>query len=98
MKGKEWYIHYVMALLEIENLKYDYGDKPLYRNASLKINNGEHCVLVGKNGSGKTTLLNLIVGEIKPDDGKIVWTPNVTFSYLDQQMNVKQDLITEEYL
>ncbi len=87
-----------MALIEIQNLKYDYGDKPLYRNASMKINNGEHCVLVGKNGSGKTTLLNLLVGEIKPDDGRVLWTPGTTFSYLDQQMNVRQDIPTEEYL
>lgn len=95
---KKWYILTIMALIEIQNLRYDYGDKELYRNANMKINNGEHCVLVGKNGSGKTTLLNLLVGEIRPDDGKIIWTPNVTFSYLDQQMNVRQDLITEEYL
>lgn len=87
-----------MALIEIQNLKYDYGDKPLYRDANMKINPGEHCVLVGKNGTGKTTLLNLLVGDLKPDDGKIIWTPNVTFSYLDQQMHVRQDVVTEEYL
>ncbi len=87
-----------MALLEVENLTYNYSDKELYKKVSFKINPGEHCTLVGVNGSGKTTLLNLLVGDLLPDEGKIIWTPHVSYSYLDQQLKVKQDMPVSEYL
>ena len=61
-----------MALLELVDIEFNYSDKELYQKASLKINPGEHCCLVGINGSGKTTLLNLIVGELRPDKGKVM--------------------------
>jgi ATPase subunit of ABC transporter with duplicated ATPase domains len=87
-----------MALLELQNIEFNYSDKELYRSVSLKINNGEHCCLVGVNGSGKTTLLNMIVGAISPDQGKVLWTNGVTYSYLDQQLKVAQDMPVSEYL
>lgn len=87
-----------MALLEVKNLRYNYSDKELYRDVSFKINPGEHCVLVGRNGSGKTTLLNLLIGELHPDAGEIDWEPNVTYSFLDQHLKVRQDVPVLEYL
>ena len=56
-----------MALIEGENINFNYSDKELYRDACLKINAGEHCVLVGANGTGKTTLLNILAGVLSPD-------------------------------
>lgn len=87
-----------MALLELNNIEFNYSDKELYRSISMKINPAEHCVLVGVNGSGKTTLLSMIVGEISPDEGKVIWESGTTFSYLDQQLKVAQDMPTHQYL
>jgi ATPase subunit of ABC transporter with duplicated ATPase domains len=87
-----------MALLEAENIEFNYSDKELYKSVTLRVNQGEHCCLVGVNGSGKTTLLSILVGQITPDEGKVTWTPGVTFSYLDQQLKVEQDMPVSEYL
>lgn len=87
-----------MALIEISSLYFNYSDKELYSGVNLKINPGEHCVLVGANGSGKTTLLSLIVGDLRPDKGSVTWEPHVTFSYLDQQLKVVQDMPVIDYL
>lgn len=87
-----------MALLEADNIQFNYSDKELYKSVTLRINSGEHCCLVGVNGSGKTTLLSILVGQITPDEGKVYWTPGVTFSYLDQQLKVEQDMPVSEYL
>jgi ATPase subunit of ABC transporter with duplicated ATPase domains len=87
-----------MAMLELSQLEFRYADKELYKDVSLKINPGEHCCLVGVNGSGKTTLLGLIVGDLLPDFGKIIWENGVTFSYLDQQLKVAQDMPVSQYL
>lgn len=87
-----------MALLELKDIEFNYSDRELYRGASLKLNKGEHAVLVGANGAGKTTILNLAVGEIKPDKGSVAWEPHVTYSYLDQQLKVKTDMPLSQYL
>ncbi len=87
-----------MALVELENVDFNYADKELYRSISLKINNGEHCVLVGVNGSGKTTILDLLAKKLSPDKGKVIWTSHVTFSYLDQNLKIDQDMLANDYL
>jgi ATPase subunit of ABC transporter with duplicated ATPase domains len=87
-----------MALLELENIEFNYSDRELYKSIAMKINDGEHCCLVGANGSGKTTLLGIIVGEIAPDAGKAIWANGITFSYLDQQLKVAQDMPVSQYL
>ena len=87
-----------MALLECKDIEFNYSDKELYRGVSLKLNHGEHATLVGMNGTGKSTLLSIIVGELKPDKGEVIWEPHVTYSYLDQQLKVKQDMPLGNYL
>ena len=87
-----------MALLELDNIEFNYSDKELYKDVCLKLNQGEHCVLVGANGTGKTTLLNMIVGELSPDKGKVLWEGGTTFSYLDQQLKVAQNMPVHQYL
>lgn len=87
-----------MAILGLKDIRFNYSDKELYEGASLKINNGEHCALVGSNGTGKTTLLRILIGDLKPDSGEVYIEPHVTYSYLDQQLKVNQDMKTEDYL
>jgi ATPase subunit of ABC transporter with duplicated ATPase domains len=87
-----------MALLELTDIEFNYSDKELYKGVSMRINQGEHCALVGVNGSGKTTLLSILIGDIKPDKGIVYWTPHVTYSYLDQQLKVQQDMPVSQYL
>ena len=73
-----------MSLVKVENLKFNYYDKDLYRGLSFQINQGDHAVLVGQNGCGKTTLFDLLTLKLVPDKGSIDWTPGVKYSYLDQ--------------
>ena len=87
-----------MALLELSNIEFNYSDKELYKGINLKLNHGEHAVLVGSNGSGKTTLLNIITAEIRPDKGSVSWEPHITYSYLDQQLKVTQNVPCYSYL
>ena len=80
-----------MALLELRDIEFNYGDKELYRKVNLKINPGEHCGLVGINGSGKSTLFGLITGALRPDKGQVIWQDHATYSYLDQQLTVNTE-------
>ena len=87
-----------MSLLKVENLRFNYYDKDLYRGLSFQINQGEHIVLVGQNGSGKTTLLDLLVNKLIPDKGTIEWTPRITYSYLDQHYKQFDNFTVKEFL
>lgn len=62
-----------VRMLELQNLKKSYGGKPILKNISLEIENGEIVSILGPSGCGKTTLLNMILGITDPDSGRIVF-------------------------
>ena len=56
-------------MFKVANLNVSIGPVPIIRNASLELNEGEMCGLIGRNGAGKTTLLRALMGAI-PATGK----------------------------
>jgi len=60
-----------MALLEVSDVTFSYGDRPVVDRVSLDVEEGEFLGLVGPNGSGKTTLLELMIGLRRPDSGSV---------------------------
>ena len=75
--------------LEIQNLTFHYADKPpLYEKLSFMLTRGEKFLIVGENGIGKSTLLKLIVGQLKPDEGSIIFSQNTTVAYYAQELEI----------
>jgi len=72
-------------ILEINNLDFSYDQNVLLDDFSYIFKKGEKCGIVGKNGSGKSTLLKLIMGEIKPNGGKITPGLTIQFGYFAQE-------------
>lgn len=87
-----------MSLVEVDNLSFDFGEKPLFKNASFRLLKEDHMGLVGLNGVGKTTFLKLLIKELSPDKGKIEWLPNIRYGYLDQHLQMDQDKTILSYL
>lgn len=58
-------------LLEIRNLSYAIGGRPILRDISLTVAEGETVVLLGRSGSGKTTLLKAVNGLVEPSSGAV---------------------------
>ena len=56
-------------MLKVSNLSVSIGPIPIIRDASLAMNEGEMCGLIGRNGAGKTTLLRALMGAL-PATGK----------------------------
>ena len=57
--------------LYAESLVKSYKGREVVKGISLEVNQGEIVGLLGPNGAGKTTSFYMIVGLIKPNDGKI---------------------------
>jgi branched-chain amino acid transport system ATP-binding protein len=53
-----------MRMLSIARLNVSIGPVPIIRDASLTVNEGEMCGLIGRNGAGKTTLIRALMGAI----------------------------------
>ena len=87
-----------MSLVEVKGLNFKYTDVELYNDAEFKLNRGEHVILVGTNGCGKSTFMKILSKNIIPDTGTVTWTNNVKYSYLDQHLEVKNNVSVHHYL
>jgi phospholipid/cholesterol/gamma-HCH transport system ATP-binding protein len=58
-------------VIEISNLKKSFGDLEILKDVSLKLNQGENLVVLGKSGTGKSVLIKCIVGLLQADSGVI---------------------------
>lgn len=63
-------------IVKAENIEKHFGDKVLFRDFSLTIEEQDNLVIVGESGAGKTTLMNLLSLIETPDAGKITWREN----------------------
>lgn len=60
-----------MNKLNAYNILKKYENKPIIKNVSLKIDEGEIVCLLGVSGVGKTTLFNVLSGLLIPEEGKV---------------------------
>ncbi|HMG14806.1 MAG TPA: ATP-binding cassette domain-containing protein, partial [Saprospiraceae bacterium] len=58
-------------ILRAINLLKTYGPRTVVKQVSLEVNQGEIVGLLGPNGAGKTTSFYMMVGFIKPNEGKV---------------------------
>jgi ABC transport system ATP-binding/permease protein len=74
-------MHYVT----VEGLTKSFGTKPLFKDISFHIEEGDKIALVALNGTGKSTLLRILLGKEVPDSGKVWIHKDVTVVMLEQQ-------------
>jgi len=59
------------VLISVENVSFGYGETVVLQEVSFDIASADFLALTGPNGSGKTTLLRIILGLLKPSQGRI---------------------------
>ena len=72
-------------VMEVKDLAFDYGAKPLIRNLSFLIRRDERVMFLGPNGSGKSTLMKLMNSMLVPKAGRITLGYNIKIGYYDQE-------------
>jgi lipopolysaccharide export system ATP-binding protein len=98
-----------MRILATDEIGKSYGGRDVVRGVSLSITSGEVVGLLGPNGAGKTTSFYMIVGLVRPDQGRVlVDGVDITrlpmylrarrhrISYLPQEPSVFRKLTVEE--
>ncbi len=58
--------------LEVIRLSKNYNNKEAVKNISFKVNKNEIVGILGPNGCGKTTTIGMILGLLKPSNGKVL--------------------------
>ncbi len=73
-----------MNHLTIDKLTKRYGEKLLFQDLSISINEGEKVALIAKNGKGKSTIFKILRGTEDFDDGSFRFSKHIKVCYLDQ--------------
>ncbi|SIR05183.1 ribosomal protection-like ABC-F family protein [Halanaerobium kushneri] len=81
-----------MAILNINNLKKEYGIETVLKDFSLNVNQGESVALIGPNGSGKTTIFKIITGQEHLSEGTVSVRNDIEVGYLDQLPDFNSEL------
>ena len=97
-------------VLRGEGLCKSYGKRPVLRDVTVEVAGGEIVGLLGPNGAGKTTTFSIIVGIIRPDQGKVTFNEEELtnlpmyqrarkgVTYLPQEPSVFRKLTVEQNL
>jgi len=95
-------------LLATDQLVKEYNERRVVNVVSIFVNAAEIVGLLGPNGAGKTTTFNIVVGLVKPDEGKVLFEGrNITglpmhkrarlgIGYLTQEPSVFRKLTVEQ--
>jgi ATP-binding cassette ChvD family protein len=71
-------------VVNAEGLTKGFGDRLLIDGLDMRLPRGGIVGIIGPNGAGKTTLFRMLVGDEKPDAGKLTIGDTVQFAYVDQ--------------
>ncbi|CAK1245987.1 ABC-type polar amino acid transport system [Fructobacillus fructosus] len=93
-------------MIQIQNLTKQFGDKTIFKNLSLTLDDGEILTVMGPSGIGKTTLIKVLTGLEEAQSGTItieneqfpVGTPQVSkqFALIFQDFNLFPHLTVKE--
>jgi ATP-binding cassette subfamily F protein 3 len=84
-------------ILSCENLCFGFNDEYLLEKIHFSILRGDRIFLIGKNGIGKTTFLRLLVGQLKPKEGKVTIHNNSKIGYFEQNAALQKNFNSTVY-
>jgi len=76
----------ITTAIEFHDVKMAFGERVILDGVSFKVNPGETRIVMGGSGTGKSTILRLVLGLIKPDEGRIIVDGEDITDYSEAQM------------
>jgi ATP-binding cassette subfamily F protein uup len=87
-----------MTLLSADRITRAHGDRVLFRDVTLGVQEGEKIALVGVNGCGKSTLLKTLAGIESPESGIVSRAKGLRTGYLEQIPEFRSDETVLDYV
>ena len=78
-------------MITIKNLHYQYGDRVVFDNENITINENELTVIYGESGSGKSTLFNLLSMELEFKGQYIYNNIDISTLTLQERQNLRKN-------
>jgi ATP-binding cassette subfamily F protein uup len=72
-------------LVSCKSISKTYSARPLFKDISFGIEDGQRIGLIGPNGAGKSTLLKILAGLVDPDNGEVTKRRKLRVVYMGQQ-------------
>lgn len=83
-------------MLEATELHVRYGKTHAIKGIDLTVEQGEIVAVLGANGAGKSTLLKALIGDVRPDSGRISFKGiDITASRIDERIRHGMVLVPE---
>jgi phospholipid/cholesterol/gamma-HCH transport system ATP-binding protein len=76
----------ILPAIEFRDVELAFDDQVVLDHIDFKVRRGETKVVLGGSGSGKSTIINLILGLIKPDNGRILVDGEDITEFDDQEL------------
>lgn len=85
-------------LLQVNNLKKEYGGKVIFSGLSFSISQKQKIGVIGRNGAGKSTLFKIILGQEEADEGEVIFNKDTIIAGIEQNNDFKVNELALEYL
>jgi ATP-binding cassette subfamily F protein uup len=85
-------------ILNAQSVTKQFGAKPLFKNISITVEEGDRIGLIGPNGAGKSTLLALLAGQVEPDSGELAVRKRARAAYVPQNSSFAVGLSVRQVL
>ncbi len=85
--------HRIVPAIEFQNVLLAFDDRVVLNRLSFKVMKGETKIILGGSGGGKSTIIKLVLGLLKPDEGRILVDGEDITDYNERQMmNVRKKI------
>lgn len=71
-------------IIEYKNVNFSFTKERILYNVDWTIHECDFWAIIGPNGGGKSTLARLLIGLLKPTEGKIIKSPTLRVGYVPQ--------------
>src|SRR5205085_1263319 len=72
--------------IEFQNVTLGFGDRKVLDDLSFKVRKGETKIILGGSGTGKSTTIKLVLGLLKPDEGRVFVNGEDVTEYSEYEM------------
>jgi urea transport system ATP-binding protein len=72
------------SILYLEGVSVSFDGFKALNNLNLIIARGEMRSIIGPNGAGKTTMMDVVTGNTRPDEGRVLFGENIDLTVLDE--------------